>query len=376
MALTIAAQQARRGKRVPISLHLLTRMRIGFYRHGRDRRADHCDCWREWREHQLVGIVTQPDKPVGRDQKITPPPIKAATQQLGAACATSGCELELPVLQPARIKMPEAIEAIRRLNPDVIVVMGLRTNSSARGPRKFQRLHASICTPRSCRVGAVRRQFRRRWRRVIAKPGSPSCIWMKVLIPARFCSRKKSESRGLETGGSLHDRLGGNCARGFEGAISLLAKGDAPRTSQESELATYAAKLEREHGPHQLDRVGRRHREKNPRIQSLARRVHGAPPTQVEDLRRINCRSERQARRNFTKESELIVATGKGALSLNEVQLEGKRRMSIAEFLAWPFAGCPIVAPARSTPPAQGRGHRPLRQMHFLFSLRPVMRHV
>src|SRR6266576_2457814 len=74
------------------------------------------------REHPLVGIVTQPDKPAGRDQKITPPPIKAATQQC-VGYATSGCELELPVLQPARIKMPEAIEAIRRLNPDVIVVM-------------------------------------------------------------------------------------------------------------------------------------------------------------------------------------------------------------------------------------------------------------
>jgi methionyl-tRNA formyltransferase len=99
---------------------------------------------REWREHQLVGIVTQPDKPVGRDQKITPPPIKAATQQLGVAFATSGCELELPVLQPARIKMPEAIEAIRRLTPDVI---GLRTNSSARGPR-----NSKDCMPQFARL--------------------------------------------------------------------------------------------------------------------------------------------------------------------------------------------------------------------------------
>src|SRR5690242_14068987 len=76
---------------------------------------------REWREHQLVGIVTQPGKPVGRDQKLTPPPIKAASQQLKIAPPRSESELE--VLQPTRIKAPEAIEAIRRLNPDLIVVM-------------------------------------------------------------------------------------------------------------------------------------------------------------------------------------------------------------------------------------------------------------
>ena len=55
-------------------------------------------------EHELVGVVTQPDKPVGRDQKLTPPPIKAARQQLSVASATPECELEVPIFQPARIK--------------------------------------------------------------------------------------------------------------------------------------------------------------------------------------------------------------------------------------------------------------------------------
>src|SRR5205823_10865384 len=61
-------------------------------------------------EHELVGIVTQPDKPVGRAQRIEPPPIKAAV-----------AGSKLPVLQPKRIK--DAVEEIRALNPDVIVVM-------------------------------------------------------------------------------------------------------------------------------------------------------------------------------------------------------------------------------------------------------------
>ena len=63
-------------------------------------------------EHEVVGVVTQPDKPVGRAQLVEPPPIKEALS------AT-----ETPVLQPARIKDRLAIEEIRAFKPDVIVVM-------------------------------------------------------------------------------------------------------------------------------------------------------------------------------------------------------------------------------------------------------------
>src|SRR5436190_174071 len=63
-------------------------------------------------EHEVVGVVTQPDKPVGRTQKIQEPPIKAAL------AATS-----LPVLQPKRLRDDQAVAQIRALAPDVIVVM-------------------------------------------------------------------------------------------------------------------------------------------------------------------------------------------------------------------------------------------------------------
>jgi len=69
-------------------------------------------------EHELVGVVTQPDKPVGRSQKITAPPIKAAL---------AGSKMS--ILQPARIKNPEAIDQIRAL------VHGLWTDLATRGAR-------------------------------------------------------------------------------------------------------------------------------------------------------------------------------------------------------------------------------------------------
>src|SRR5947208_1542170 len=63
-------------------------------------------------EHEVAGVVTQPDKPVGRAQQLQEPPIKAAL------AATS-----LPVLQPTRLRDDRAIAQIRALAPDVIVVM-------------------------------------------------------------------------------------------------------------------------------------------------------------------------------------------------------------------------------------------------------------
>src|SRR5437773_9245610 len=63
-------------------------------------------------EHDLVAVVTQPDKPVGRAQQIEPSPI-------GKALA----ETKTSILQPARIKNRQVIDEIRALTPDIIAVM-------------------------------------------------------------------------------------------------------------------------------------------------------------------------------------------------------------------------------------------------------------
>src|SRR5438552_7119530 len=68
-------------------------------------------------EHELGRVVTQPDKPVGREQKITAPPIKKALIAGGPNAGPA------QTLQPARIKDREAIDQIRALAPDVIVVI-------------------------------------------------------------------------------------------------------------------------------------------------------------------------------------------------------------------------------------------------------------
>ncbi len=79
-------------------------------------------------KHEVVGVVTQPDKPFGREQRIEPTPIKKAISRSGGfqtavGNLAAGKQSLLPILQPAKIKDPRAIEEIRALEPDVIVVM-------------------------------------------------------------------------------------------------------------------------------------------------------------------------------------------------------------------------------------------------------------
>ncbi len=61
--------------------------------------------------YSLVGIITQPDRPVGRRQTLTPSPVKVAAKKLG-----------IPVLQPEKLRDKKIVEQIRELKPDLIVV--------------------------------------------------------------------------------------------------------------------------------------------------------------------------------------------------------------------------------------------------------------
>ena len=61
--------------------------------------------------HEIVGVVTQPDKPKGRGYKLIPPPVKVYAEEKG-----------LPVLQPETLKDGAFSEELEKLSPEVIVV--------------------------------------------------------------------------------------------------------------------------------------------------------------------------------------------------------------------------------------------------------------
>ena len=136
-----------------------------------------------------------------------------------------------------------------------------------------------------------------------------------------------------DTGGSLHDRLAQIAPEALLESLRLLVAGNAPRIPQENALASYAPKLKREHGQidwsESAEAIERKIRACNPwpgafmKVDGRNLKVFSAS---VVDL-------NGQPGEVLRGDKDLIVAAGKGALSLAEVQLEGKRRMSAVEFL-------------------------------------------
>src|SRR2546430_6001734 len=190
----------------------------------------------ESEEHELIGVVAQPDKPVGRDQRIEAPPIKAALAGRG-----------VPIFQPKRIKSEEAVIEIRGLAPDVIVVMAygqILPRAVLEIPRiACLNLHASLL-PRHRGAAPIQAA-------IVAgdRETGISVIYMdEGLDTGDVLLQTRIEILPNETGGSLHDRLAETAPVALKGAFAQLQAGTAPRIPQDSSGATYAPKLERENG--------------------------------------------------------------------------------------------------------------------------------
>jgi methionyl-tRNA formyltransferase len=269
-------------------------------------------------EHQLVGVVTQPDKPVGREQRIEAPPIKAALT-----------DRDLPVLQPKRIK--SSVEEIRALKPDVIVVMAygqILPRTILEIPRiACLNLHASLL-PRHRGAAPIQAA-------IVAgdRETGISVMYMdEGLDTGDVLLLKRIEIASEETGGSLHDRLAEVAPAALKEALTQLQSGAAARTPQDSSAATYAPKLEREHGridwgePAAL--IERKIRAFNPWPGAFTILRDEAGRERKLKIFRASVVDSCSA-----DPANLVIPTKKGAVRLEEVQLEGKRRLSTAEFL-------------------------------------------
>ncbi len=278
--------------------------------------------------HEVVAIVTQPDKPVGRSQSIEPPPIKNAFVDRARPPGA-------PILQPARIRDHQAIDAIQALQPDLIVVMAYG-QILPRGVLEIPEiaclnLHASLL-PRWRGAAPIQA--------AIASGDHETGITVMYmdegLDTGDILLQRTIGILPTDTGAALHDRLAMVAPEALLEALDLLAKGKAPRTPQNDSLATYAPKLKREDGKidwsEPADAIERKIRAFDP--------WPGAFMTiEANGMRHLKIFSAtvlpRRGRPGEILESEkdFVIAAAEGALALGDVQLEGKRRMTATEFL-------------------------------------------
>jgi methionyl-tRNA formyltransferase len=279
-------------------------------------------------EHEIVAVVTQPDKPVGRAQLVEPSAIKKAL----TGGAPGSRALTLPILQPPRIKDRGAIEEIRALLPDVIVVMAygqILPRDVLEIPKvACLNLHASLL-PRWRGAAPIQA--------AIAAGDSQTGITVMYmdegLDTGDILLERTIDIRRDESGKSLHDRLAEMAPDALLDSLGLLGTASAPRLPQDNSLATYAPKLKREDGridwSESAGVIERKIRAFNPwpgAFMSIDGRNLKIFSASIVDLGGIPGEI-------LKSHNEFVVAAGKGALSLGEVQLEGKRRMDASEFL-------------------------------------------
>ncbi len=278
--------------------------------------------------HELVGVVTQPDRPVGRDQRIQTPPIK---KELATA--------SLPILQPERIRNEETIVQIGALEPDLIVVMAYGQILPKRlleiPPVACLNLHASLL-PRHRGAAPIQAAL-------LAgeiETGITVIYMDEGLDTGDILSQTKLAISPHETGGSLHDRLAQLAPEALLAALDQLRSQTATRTPQNGSRATYAPKLTRDDGKidwtEPADVIERKIRAFDPWPGAFTQLTDATGKPRHLKIFRAQLAAEGEGAPgsiSSPNESEVVVATGRGALRLAEVQLEGKRRMGAAEFL-------------------------------------------
>jgi methionyl-tRNA formyltransferase len=286
-------------------------------------------------KHEVVGLITQPDKPVGRKLVLTPPEVKM--RALGAG---------IPVMQPQRLR--NAVDEMKAFDADIGVVIAygqILSQAVLDTPRLgCINVHTSLL-PKYRGAAPIQAAIREG----DAETGITIMHVDAALDAGDVILMEKVAIEPNETGGSLHDKLALLAPAALERALDLLATGDAPRTPQDHSRATHIGKLTREHGHVDWSRsaieIERTVRAYTPWPGSftnlpdgIALKIHATrllPNTDAcpEGGTVVAADSQRG----------LLIASGEGLIEVTEVQAPGGKRMNARDFLR----GHPLPVGAR-----------------------------
>lgn len=275
--------------------------------------------------HEVAAVVTQPDKPKGRGKELAMPPVKELALEYG-----------LTVYQPVRAREPEFVEIIREINPEVIAVVafGQILPKDILDIPKYGciNVHASLLPEYR---GAAPIQ----WAVIDGKEETGVTIQlMDVGVDTGdilSVSVRKLDSK--ETGGSLFDKLSDDGAKLLVETLDGLLAGTVTRTPQEHDKATHAKKLDKSTGKIDFSKNA-------VEIECLIRGLNPWPSAytsyngktlKIWDADVVSGEFENFVPGQIVEvnKGNFIVKCGTDALAINELQLEGKKRMETAAFL-------------------------------------------
>lgn len=274
--------------------------------------------------HEIVGVVTQPDKPVGRKRIITKSPVKMYAEAKGIA-----------VYQPRRIRDADAVAYISEWEPDLIVTAAygqiLPLELLEMPLLGAINVHASLL-PKYRGAAPINRA-------IIdgEKVTGITIMYMTEQMDAGdIILQKEVEIGSTITAGELTDLLSEIGAELLVDAVALIAGGEVRAVKQDELLVTYAPMIKREDELIDFARSS----------EAIANQIRGLNPTpnaytyrdgtvfKVISAEANNGSVEAEPGTIVEiNKDQLVVATGDGSISLFEVQPAGKKAMTIAQFL-------------------------------------------
>ena len=270
---------------------------------------------------EVVGVVTQPDKPQGRARAITPPPVKQiATEE------------EIRVFQPKNAREPALFETLQSVNPDISIVVAYGHILPQRiidlPPMGTLNIHASLL-PALRGAGPIQAAIRQG----LSETGVSVMRVVQALDAGPVLLQASMPIFDDEAFGELQNRLAELGALTLIEALTLLSLGKATETAQDESRATYAPKVTRE-----SSRI--RWKDSALEISRLIRACDPKPgaftKTPKGDVKMFEPKVldgiKGKPGEVLKVTGELVIACGVDALRIDEVQPSGKTRMSAHEW--------------------------------------------
>jgi methionyl-tRNA formyltransferase len=273
--------------------------------------------------HEVAGVVTQPDRPKGRGREVVPSPVKRLAQERG-----------LSIFQPEKASLPEFVQTLHSLSPDLIVVAAygeiLKRDVLQAPVHGSINVHASLL-PKYRGSSPIQAA-------IVAgdEATGVTIIQMDEQMDTGDILGQVEVPIGVnDTASTLHDKLAQVGARLLVETVDRIERGTVVRTPQDDEVATYTKRLRKEDGAidwnvpaeklHSFVRAMNPWPVAHTRGGKLRVWMTSVPSEQLETAEPGTVMR--------AEEDGLLVATLDGAVRIERIQVAGSRPMSAEEFL-------------------------------------------
>ena len=274
-----------------------------------------CEC-----DYEVLGVYTQPDKPVGRKQILTPPDVKVCAEKFN-----------IPVYQPISLKNPEVISEIKNLSPDVIVVVAygkfLPVEILQIPKYGCINVHGSLL-PKYRGASPIQQSVLNG----DTVTGVTTMYMAEGMDTGDILLKEETEIGENETSAELFDRLAPMGAQLLIKTLEGLEKGEITPIKQDETLATYTSIIDKKICPIDWTKTNKEVHNKVRGLQTWPVAISTLNSKNIK-IHSTNLCDKNGKAGEVISISPLTVACGSGSVVIKELQLEGKKRMDSKSFL-------------------------------------------